>query len=65
MLRDADRITITRTISDGKSKYNLNGRTETSDKIKSIFMGVQLNVNNPHFLVMQGRIAQVINMKPA
>lgn len=54
-----------RTIAEGKSKYTLNGRTETSEKIKSIFMGVQLNVNNPHFLVMQGRIAQVINMKPS
>jgi structural maintenance of chromosome 2 len=28
-------------------------------------MGMQLNVNNPHFLVMQGRIATVVNMKPA
>lgn len=27
-------------------------------------MSIQLNVNNPHFLVMQGRIALVINMKP-
>jgi len=27
-------------------------------------MGISLNVNNPHFLVMQGRIAQVIDMKP-
>jgi structural maintenance of chromosome 2 len=25
---------------------------------------VQLNVNNPHFLIMQGRIAKVLNMKP-
>jgi|TARA_B100001142_G_scaffold311779_1_gene346494 chromosome segregation ATPase len=25
---------------------------------------VQLNVNNPHFLIMQGRITKVLNMKP-
>jgi hypothetical protein len=40
MLKDADRITVMRTIAEGKSKYTLNGRTETSEKIKSIFMGV-------------------------
>ena len=52
-----DKIVITRQIFDGKSKYVLNGKVETGDKIKSLFMQVQLNVNNPHFLVMQGRIA--------
>lgn len=25
---------------------------------------MSLNVNNPHFLIMQGRITKVINMKP-
>ena len=63
-LVNSDRVTITRQVADGKSKYTLNGRTETADKIKGMFMGMHLNVNNPHFLVMQGRIAQVINMKP-
>lgn len=28
------------------------------------FHSVSLNVNNPHFLIMQGRITKVINMKP-
>ena len=28
------------------------------------FCSVQLNVNNPHFLIMQGRITKVLNMKP-
>jgi structural maintenance of chromosome 2 len=27
-------------------------------------MSVKLNVNNPHFLIMQGRVTKVINMKP-
>jgi structural maintenance of chromosome 2 len=51
-------------VAEGKSKYVLNGRTETADKVKAMFMAIQLNVNNPHFMVMQGRIAQVIDMKP-
>ena len=29
-----------------------------------MFQSVQLNVNNPHFLIMQGRITKVLNMKP-
>ena len=55
--RDLDRVVVQRSIQDGKSKYVLNGRVETQDKVKAVFMGAQLNVNNPHFLVMQGRIA--------
>ena len=51
-------------MAEGKSKYVLNGRVETADKIKQMFMSISLNVNNPHFLIMQGRITQVINMKP-
>lgn len=27
-------------------------------------MSVQLNVNNPHFMIMQGKIATTIQMKP-
>lgn len=29
-----------------------------------MFQSVSLNVNNPHFLIMQGRITKVLNMKP-
>lgn len=29
-----------------------------------MFQSFKLNVNNPHFLVMQGRITKVLNMKP-
>ena len=64
MLKEYNKVTVSRLIFEGKSKYSLNGKTESADRIKSMFMGLQLNVNNPHFLVMQGRIAQVIQMKP-
>lgn len=33
-------------------------------RVKDLFHSVQLNVNNPHFLIMQGRITKVLNMKP-
>lgn len=32
--------------------------------MQTLFHSVQLNVNNPHFLIMQGRITKVLNMKP-
>ena len=42
----------------------INGRVETQEKVKELFTSVKLNVNNPHFLIMQGRVTKVINMKP-
>ena len=29
-----------------------------------MFRSVQLNIDNPHFLVAQGRITKIINLKP-
>ncbi len=37
---------------------------ETAEKVKMLFCSVKLNINNPHFLIMQGRVTKVINMKP-
>jgi len=31
--------------------------------VQNLFHSVQLNVKNPHFLIMQGRITKVLNMK--
>eukprot|EP01028_Stygiella_incarcerata_P009473 TRINITY_DN450_c1_g1_i1.p1 TRINITY_DN450_c1_g1~~TRINITY_DN450_c1_g1_i1.p1 ORF type:complete len:1214 (+),score=474.27 TRINITY_DN450_c1_g1_i1:214-3855(+) len=60
-----DQITVTRQIViGGKSKYLINGRTVQQTRVQNLFHSVQLNVNNPHFLIMQGRITKVLNMKP-
>ena len=29
-------------------------------RVQNLFHSVQLNVNNPHFLIMQGRITKVL-----
>lgn len=59
-------ITITRqVIMGGKNKYMLNGSNIQHKRIQDLFCSIQLNVNNPHFLIMQGRITKVLNMKPA
>jgi structural maintenance of chromosome 2 len=48
----------------GKHKYLINGCNATNDRICNLFCSVQLNVNNPNFLIMQGKITKVLNMKP-
>jgi structural maintenance of chromosome 2 len=56
-------VTVTRQVMlGGKSKYVVNGRTTPAGQVQDLFHSVQLNVNNPHFLIMQGRITKVLNM---
>ncbi|GIY89117.1 structural maintenance of chromosomes protein 2 [Caerostris darwini] len=58
-------IVVTRTvITGGKTKYHINGTSANNNRVHDLFQSVQLNVNNPHFLIMQGRITKVMNMKP-
>lgn len=40
----------------GKSKYLINGRNSPAGQVANLFHSVQLNVNNPHFLIMQGEL---------
>lgn len=46
------------------SKYLLNGHKSTQQNVQTLFQSVQLNINNPNFLIMQGRITKVLNMRP-
>ncbi|KNA04781.1 hypothetical protein SOVF_196530 [Spinacia oleracea] len=58
-------ITVTRQIVvGGRNKYLINGHLAQPNRVQNLFHSVQLNVNNPHFLIMQGRITKVLNMKP-
>jgi len=60
-----EQITVTRQIIiGGRNKYVINGQTAQPQRVQNLFHSVQLNVNNPHFLIMQGRITKVLNMKP-
>lgn len=60
-----DEITVTRQlVIGGRNKYLINGKTADQNRVQNLFHSVQLNVNNPHFLIMQGRITKVLNMKP-
>mmetsp|Transcript_3972 Transcript_3972/g.6966 ORF Transcript_3972/g.6966 Transcript_3972/m.6966 type:complete len:1219 (-) Transcript_3972:182-3838(-) len=58
-------ITVTRQVAiGGRNKYLINGKNAQAKQVQTLFHSVQLNVNNPHFLIMQGRITKVLNMKP-
>lgn len=62
---DKEYITITRQIViGGRNKYLINGHAANPSRVQDLFHSVQLNVNNPHFLIMQGRVTKVLNMKP-
>ncbi|NXJ67109.1 SMC2 protein, partial [Rostratula benghalensis] len=61
-----DEITITRqVVIGGRNKYLINGVNASNSLVQDLFCSIGLNVNNPHFLIMQGRITKVLNMKPA
>lgn len=62
---DFPAITVTRqVVLGGSSKYLVNGRRAQQRDVQSLFQSVQLNINNPNFLIMQGQITKVVNMKP-
>jgi structural maintenance of chromosome 2 len=58
-------ISVTRQIVlGGTSKYLINGHRAQQQTVQNLFQSVQLNINNPNFLIMQGRTTKVLNMKP-
>lgn len=58
-------LSVTRQIvMGGRNKYMVNGRVMKQKQVQDLFGSVQLDVNNPHFLIMQGRIVRMMNMKP-
>ena len=60
-----DRIEVCRQIViGGRNRYLINNTNVQLQDVQNLFHSVQLNVNNPHFLIMQGTITRVINMKP-
>ncbi|XP_063495291.1 structural maintenance of chromosomes protein 2-like isoform X2 [Symphalangus syndactylus] len=60
-----DEITVTRqVVIGGGNKYLINGVNTNTTRAQGLFCSVGLNANNPHSLIMQGRITKVLNMKP-
>jgi structural maintenance of chromosome 2 len=63
-MREFDQIVVTRSIQDQLSKYIINGKRIEAAKVRNMFQQVQLNIQAPHFLIMQGKVAKVCQMKP-
>ncbi|ANB14486.1 condensin subunit SMC2 [Sugiyamaella lignohabitans] len=63
---DQAQFSVTRQIVlGGTSKFLINGHRAQQQSVQQLFQSVQLNINNPNFLIMQGQITKVLNMKPA
>lgn len=57
-------ITIGRqTQIGGKQRYFFMNRLSDQAKIKHFFQNIHLNVDNPHFMVLQGTVHKLIGMK--
>lgn len=62
---NSPQISVTRqVVLGGTSKYLINGHRAPQQSVLQLFQSVQLNINNPNFLIMQGKITKVLNMKP-
>ncbi|RDB22008.1 Structural maintenance of chromosomes protein 2 [Hypsizygus marmoreus] len=62
---DCKQLTVTRQIAlPNVTKYLVNGHKSNQATVQTLFQSVQLNINNPNFVIMQGRITKVLNMRP-
>ena len=60
-----DELIVTRQITKDKvTKFFVNGVSSNLTKVRNLFRSVQLNIENPHFLVKQGQITKIIHLKP-
>ncbi|KAK7027329.1 Structural maintenance of chromosomes protein 2 [Paramarasmius palmivorus] len=58
-------ITVTRQFAlPNISKYLINGHKSQQTNVHRLFQSIQLNINNPNFVIMQGKITKVLNMRP-
>ena len=57
-----DKITISRqVVLGGRNKYLIQGHSAQVNQVQNLFHSVQLNVNNPHFLIMQVCVVYIYN----
>uniref|UniRef100_A0A9J8BTS6 Structural maintenance of chromosomes protein n=1 Tax=Cyprinus carpio carpio TaxID=630221 RepID=A0A9J8BTS6_CYPCA len=55
-----DEITVTRqVVIGGRNKYLINGVNANNLRVQDLFCSVGLNVNNPHFLIMQIKMMNI------
>lgn len=47
------KVSVSQVVIGGRNKYLINGVNATNTRVQDLFCSVGLNVNNPHFLIMQ------------
>ncbi|XP_051912683.1 uncharacterized protein LOC127595001 [Hippocampus zosterae] len=57
-------LVVSRQVTRDKQKFFINGVTSRLNKVKHLFQSMQLNIDNPHFLIKQGQITHISKMKP-
>lgn len=59
-------ITVGRQIKlGGKQQFFLNNTVSMQSRVKRFFESISLNVDNPHFMVLQGTVHKLIGMRSA
>lgn len=48
-------LSFCKVVIGGRNKYLINGVNAKNTRVQDLFCSVGLNVNNPHFLIMQVR----------
>lgn len=66
---NVSKISLTRRIvltgpNATRTDFLINGRKATHKEVAAMLQSVKLNINNPNFLIMQGKITKMLNMKP-
>ncbi len=46
-------FSLSKVVIGGRNKYLINGVNANNTRVQDLFCSVGLNVNNPHFLIMQ------------
>lgn len=51
---------IFKVVIGGRNKYLINGVNANNTRVQDLFCSVGLNVNNPHFLIMQVSLMYIL-----
>lgn len=62
---DADEVVLRRTIGQKKDEYSLNRKNTTKTEIMNILASAGFSRSNPFYIVPQGRVTALTNMKDA
>lgn len=61
---DSDLVITRLAFQDSSSKYRINERTSTFTEVTQLLKGRGIDLDNPRFLILQGEVEQISQMKP-